>query len=386
MLANEVLGCFSQTLVRQRTDRRCAVRDAASMAKAHSPSPVQIPCEVRRRLLLGAIAALASGRFGEPAQAAPANAPREVRITSRGDSETRILPFYGINGHVNQGGAYAMPFRQQRALLKELGMRTYRNDVWDARGACHLAALCDVLDGSGMVVLPCLTPSLPSSGSERAAYDIGFSLGRGCASILKGRVPVYECGNELETQIVHGDGDTPQNYDRRRWPAYRGLLRGMVEGVRHADPGAKVGLHAGWLHFGALSLLWHGHSPEGLRGEPLRWDVTMYHWYSDMGDIRDIKGIDVLDTLRNAFGQPVCITEFGFRPDGHEAHQANYMANKAFSQFLDVRQRYDIHSAILYELFDMAADNYYGLLDESGRRKKPAYHALKRFIAEHPAT
>ncbi|KAG0191767.1 hypothetical protein DFQ28_010977 [Apophysomyces sp. BC1034] len=387
----ESLARFWLTSVRQRTDTRCAVRDAASMIKAPTPLPARLPSLTRRRLLLGAIAAIASGRFGDPVfgdpvQAASANATRGVQRAGRVDGQACVLPFYGINGHVNQGGAYAMPFRQQRALLEDLGIRTYRNDVWDARGARHLAALCDVLDDSGIVVLPCLTALLPSSDSERAAYDTGFSLGRSCATVLKGRVPVYECGNELETTIVRGDGDTPQSYDKHRWPAYRGLLRGMVNGVRHVDPAAKVGVHAGWLHFGALSMLWNGRSPEGLRGDPLRWDVTMYHWYNDMGDIRDAKGIDVLGTLRSAFGRPVCITEFGFRPDGNEAHQANYITNEAFSPFLAVRQRYDIHSAALYELFDMTADNHYGLLDESGRRKKPAYHALKRFIAKHPVT
>lgn len=339
----------------------------------------------RRRFVLGTVAAALAGRFGDLALAAtPAAA--SANHTAATASGAPVLPFYGVNGHVNQGAAYAMPFTQQRALLEDLGVRVYRNDVWDAPGARRLATLCDALEGSGIVVLPCLTPTLPKHGDERAAYDTGYRLGRTCATTLKGRVPVYECGNELETDIVRGDGDTPDSYDRQRWPAYRGLLRGMVDGVRSADPGAKVGIHAGWLHFGALMMLWNGHSPAGTRHDPLHWDVTMYHWYSDMGDIRSAKGVDVLGTLRRAFGLPICITEFGYRPDGNETHQARYVANEAFPQFLAVRNRYDVQSAILYELFDMAADNHYGLIDGTGRRKKPAYYALKRFIAAHPAT
>lgn len=340
----------------------------------------------RRRFLLGSVAAVLAGRFGDLAHASmPPQAFSGLASAPGLAAQAPVLPFYGINGHVNQGAAYSMPFAQQRALLEDLGLRIYRNDVWDAPGARRLAALCDALDPGGITVLPCLTAPMPTHGNEALAYQTGYALGHTCASTLQGRVPVYECGNELESTLVRGDGATPDSYDAVNWPAYRGLLRGMIDGVRRADPAARVGIHASWLHFGALSMLWSGASPSGLHDTPLRWDVTMYHWYSDMGDIRNAKSMDVLGTLQRAFGLPICLTELGFRPDGSEPHQASYLADNMLEQCLTVRERYNLQSAMVYELFDMSADNHYGLLDLSGRRKKPAYHALKRFIAAHPS-
>jgi hypothetical protein len=279
-----------------------------------------------------------------------------------------------------------MPFERQRDLLLDLGIRYYRQDMWNGEGARNLALLCDVLAPSGISVLPCLTPSLPERGTEGDAYRRGHELGRVAAQNLKGRVAVYECGNELENGIVRFDGSRSDQYNADKWPAYRGVIRGMIDGVRSADANAKVGVHASWLHFGALMMLWHGTQPRGGNSvAPLRWDVTMYHWYSDMGDIRNAKGVDVLDTLRQSFNLPVWITEFGWRPDGSDAGQANYITHDGYSRFLAMRSRYDLQSAFLYELFDMQADNYYGLITGDGHIKKPAYYALKRFIASNPA-
>jgi hypothetical protein len=317
---------------------------------------------------------------------AHANKVAPADTDAHAKSFSQAVPFYGINGHVNQGAAYSMPFERQRDLLLDLGIRYYRNDLWDDEGARNVARLCDVLAPSGISVLPCLTPSLPERGTERDAYRGGYELGRVAAKNLKGRVAVYECGNELENGIVTFDGSHSDQYDAVKWPLYRGVIRGMIDGVRSTDANAKVGIHASWLHFGALMMLWHGTEPRGgNRVAPLRWDVTMYHWYSDMGDIRNAKGVDVLDTVRQAFKLPVWITEFGWRPDGTDAGQANYITNNGFSRFLAMRGRYDLQSAFLYELFDMQADNYYGLLTGDGRIKKPAYYALKRFIASNPA-
>lgn len=331
----------------------------------------------RREFLMTATAALAPiATLARSARAASPLASQASMIS---------IPFYGINGHVNQGGAYQAPFQLQRDLLLDLGVQAYRNDVWDELSARRLGKLDDAFDGSGIMVLPCMTPGLPRDASELDAYRIGYQMSHAVATVLKGRIAVYECGNELENDILVSDGNKREQYNPILWPAYRGLIRGLVDGVRRADPSAKVGVDAGWLHFGALRMLWNGENPlSPERAEPIRWDITMYHWYSDMGNILRAKGVDVLDSLMNSFGKPIWITEFGFRPNGNTHDQANYITNAGFGEFSRLRKRYDVQSAYLYELFDMQAETGYGLLTADGKNKKPAYYVLREFIAANP--
>ncbi|KAG0164656.1 hypothetical protein DFQ30_009637 [Apophysomyces sp. BC1015] len=303
--------------------------------------------------------------------------------------------FFGINGHINSGtadgtrNAYGTALATQISYMRDLSMSNTRQDVWNTAGAKRIASLVDVLAGTGISVSVVITPQLPNT-DEGSAYSSGFQLAYAIASILKGKVLLYECGNEVEISFVSRGGDLHTDYRAASYFAYRGMIRGMIDGVRAADPRAAVAVTAGWLHYGVLQMLADGTDPQGgSGGTRVNWDVTSWHWYSDMGDITNANGINVLDELTRRFQRPIWISEYGYRPYSQSGStllnaQADYLTRQ-MQQFVKLKSQYSLLQSIqLYELFDMSADDGYGLINANAVTKKPAYSAVKNFIANHP--
>ncbi len=137
-------------------------------------------------------------------------------------------------------------------------------------------------------------------------------------------------------------------------------------------------------------MLWNGTNPDGSGGAPqVRWDFTTWHWYSDMGDIENATGgsgtYDVLAHLQSAYGKPIWLTEYGIRPTTLAA-EAAYIGS-SLPEIVQARVTYDVENVSWYELFDdqaIGGDGNYGLIDVDGTTKKPAYGAMKSFIAANP--
>jgi hypothetical protein len=322
---------------------------------------------------------------GAAAGSASASATRRFTSATTG--------FYGLNGHLNSGNAYGtVSMATQLQLMQDLGVTNTRQDLWDVNGAKSLVALADALAGSGIQITAAITPTLPPAGtSEDLAHHIAWQLGYAIASTLKGRVHVYECGNEMENAFIRGAGDKPSDYAAAPYFLYRGVMRGLIDGVRAADSSAAVSVTGGWLHYGVLQMLSDGTDPlGGWSGPTANWDITSWHWYNDMGDITSAGGnkTNVLDELTRRFQRPIWIGELGYRPYGQSGtalwnSQAAYLPN-AMSQFAQLKSQYNIQCIMLYELFDMPTDSGYGLITGDGVTKKPAYSAVKNFIASHP--
>jgi hypothetical protein len=165
------------------------------------------------------------------------------------------------------------------------------------------------------------------------------------------------------------------------------------------------------LHFGFSDMLFAGTQPDGSRGHPVpKWDITSWHWYSDMGDITCVRGhvidgmcvlgINVLDHLQAAYGKPIWITEFGARPDLTEDKAANYLVGEhALAGFVKNAKKYNIQSVAMYELYDdrpYVDGNYgvYSVIEQDDTlkpgyekkllyEKKPRHKDLKEFIETH---
>lgn len=296
--------------------------------------------------------------------------------------------FFGINGHINSGNAYGTAFATQIGYMRDLGVSNTRQDVWNTVGAKRIASLVEALAGTGIGVTAVITPKL-ANVDEASAYSSGFQLAYAIASILKGKVLLYECGNEIEVNFVSRGGNFRTDYKATAYFAYRGLTRGMIDGVRAADPNAAVAVTAGWLHYAALQMLADGTDPHGgTSGPRVNWDVTSWHWYSDMGDITNANGINVLDELTRRFQRPIWISEYGYRPYSESGStllnaQASYLISQ-MQQFVKLKSRYSLLQSVqLYELFDMSADDGYGLIGSDAVTKKPAYSAVKNFIANN---
>jgi Glycosyl hydrolase catalytic core len=304
--------------------------------------------------------------------------------------------FYGVNGHIIQGGAYARTtMATQISQLKDLGMTLYRNDVSSAAEAATVAQLADAGNASGVNVYPVLTPNYRSPANESAAYSDGYSLGQSAAHALVGKVKYYEVGNEFGDDMIacsNCDGTKGSDFDNTLFQKARGEIRGMIDGIKSVDTNAQIIMTAtSWLHTGFTDMLWNGTQPDGSGGHPkVTWDITSWHWYSDMGDITRAGGsnMNVLQYLHNAYGKPIFLTETGVRPGMSDSATASYLVgNTMLAEYQADASQYNIQSVDIYELYDDASnggDGNYGLFTDTGTTQRAAYAAVKTFIAAHP--
>jgi hypothetical protein len=314
--------------------------------------------------------------------------------------------FYGIGGHLQQGiGAYGTggnptkSYARQVSQLRDLGVTIYAQDVFSKGGAEDLAKFARFAKPYCIDVLAVLTPDVQKNVDENAAREEGQRLGEDVAKSLAGLVQYYEVGNEFENDaILQGAvGDKPSDYDNAKFMKARGSIRGMIEGIKRVDPAAKIVLCAfGWLHYGFSDMLFAGTQPDGSGGHPIpQWDITAWHWYSEMHDItsatNDVtteNNINVLKHLRDVYRKPIWITEFGARPDLNEEAAAAYLVGQnALAGFVKVADKYNIQGVVIYELYDDYAyggDGNYGLFSSDGVTKKRRYDAVKNFIKTNP--
>ena len=322
--------------------------------------------------------AVTGTEVANPPPASCSNGPRSV--------------FYGINGHVAQGGPYSTSDdATQIAQLKALGMTVYAQDVWDTVSAQRVARLARVAAQACVDVLTLLVPDFKRAADEAAAYRDGRKLGVDAATAMHGLVHFYQVGNECDNDtIVYGHGDYPGEYDNLRFTKARGSILGMIDGVKAMDPSAKILMcSTGWMHYGFTDMLSAGSQPDGTRGHPVpQWDITAWHWYSDMNDITDAHGVNVLKHLKDTYRKPIWITEYGARPSLSESEAGLYLVGrKALAGFLANAKTYDIQNVDLYSLYDDRAnggDGDYGVVENNAATKKGRYEVIQHFIVTHP--
>jgi hypothetical protein len=345
----------------------------------------------------------ASANPAEPASAASAASPAlpaSPASSAAGDVTTPAHPvptprrFYGVNGHNNEGGAYDISSPAlQLAQLQDLGMKYYRNEVYSQGTANKLANIAQMMDAGGVTVYPVMLMDLNTVADETQAYSAGFVLGQQTATSR--HYPYYEVTNEMEAQALTGnvDGVFPQQYDMDKFRRVRGIIRGMIAGIKSVDTSGKIILGGGtWLHYGFAQMLATGTEPDGSIGHPVvDWDITAWHWYSEQGDITNACGgtgcHNVLQALK-AFGKPIWLNEIGVRPNyGTDQEIAAYLTGSTMmAQFVALASTYDIESIQSYELYDdpVGGEGNYGLLQNDGVTPKAAYAAFRNFVAAHP--
>lgn len=252
--------------------------------------------------------------------------------------------------------------------IKGCGARLCRVD-WGVDWAVQDALLA-AADKAGVEVLPVLFPPSPAEDTEQAWYETSRRYGKECARRYRGHLQFFELSNERECHCMtkwpgggDRDGATMGDYDQAKYAPIRGMLRGLAEGVREGNHEALrlIGT-AGWLHFGFIDLLVRDGVP---------FDVLVWHWYSEMGDmtgsIKSYSGTyTVLDKL-TGYGKPVWVTEGNLRNGclgGNEQVQAEYLARTIKSLAATGK----IGAYVVYELFDepyllsAGGEAFYGLV------------------------
>jgi hypothetical protein len=142
------------------------------------------------------------------------------------------------------------------------------------------------------------------------------------------------------------------------------------------------------MAYRALQMLWNGISPDGtvtgVSGAALvRWDITMYHWYKSSYNILKAGGsaaVDVLQVLKDSFGKPIWLTEFGWSGSLDTPDTAAAYVTSAMTQYKSIKDTYNVQTIMMYCLIDPN----YGLIQADGVTKNPAYDAFKNFVVANP--
>ncbi|MDR5758506.1 lipopolysaccharide biosynthesis protein [Caballeronia sp. LZ035] len=333
----------------------------------------------------------------QTASATPASSPAPASDPASAPAAV-IAPtgsiFYGMNGHVNAAGAYATSSPQQQlAQLKDLNVSMYRNDVSSQADAVKLASVAQMMQPSGVTVYPVLLQVVKDFTDENTAYQKSYTLAQQIVGVQK--YAYYEVTNELAPQCLVGwvDGVHSTDYDNSCFQIARGIIRGMIAGIKSVDPAGKIIIGGNtWMHYGFDQMLANGTQPDGTGGHPVvTWDITAWHWYSEQGDMRHACGgsgcYDVIGTLKS-FGKPIWINEVGIRPDfpGTPDQAAAFLGSDMLGTLLSIAPQYDIESLQMYELYDdpPTGQGPYGVMLNDGTTQKPEYAAFKSFIAAHP--
>ncbi|MFM0170096.1 glycosyl hydrolase [Paraburkholderia sediminicola] len=312
-------------------------------------------------------------------------------------SSGRTGVFYGVVGHVQQGGIYtARSYQAQISQLRDLGMTIYAQDIGDKAAAEQVAQLARVAAAQCVGILPLIiTPDVQANLNESTAYVQGHKLGVDSATALKGLVSYYQVGNEFDNDVIFNgaSGDYPSHYDNAKYRKARGAIRGMIDGIKEVQPSARILLGSlSWLHYGFSDMLRDGTEPDGKRDSKkvVEWDITAWHWYSEMSPNRaswlpkpDILK-HVLTHLSTQYQKPIWITEFGVRPDYSDGDPGAYLVGQdGLAGFVADAKKYGIQNVTLYQLYDQP-DEKYGLIYGDGIKPKQRFEQVKNFIEAHP--
>lgn len=305
---------------------------------------------------------------------------------------------WGANGHPI--AAYTgVPLDGQLDLLQGLGMTSYRVDISDVGGAATLAELVEQAKPRGIAVLPVLTPAVDlDADSVEELHAKAYSLAVTLASRFKDDIRVWELGNELENHAIiqpcemrddgtkypcnwgPAGGGEAADYYGPRWGKVSAVLQGLSEGIESVDPTIRKAMGtAGWGHTGAYELM---------KRDGIRWDISVWHTYG--------QDPEPAFTVLAGYGHPIWVTEFN-QPYGSQngAQQQADGLGIVMNRLLDLRDKYDVEAAYIYELLDEPywAPDYQAVMGlvqlapgESGRWKigepKPAFAVVKAVIGE----
>lgn len=313
--------------------------------------------------------------------------------TSTSASKDRSSLFYGINGHWAQGGPYSwIPLEKQKSALQDLGVTLYHQDVYNLSDAHYIKESAALM--APIKILPVLIPKDNASTEELAEVEAS-KFGAEVAKILKDIVPYYELGNEYDNKCIKGSGyagNHRTDYNNDRYLIRRGLVRGLIEGIRSVDTSTELvgGSMAGWKHYGFGKMLWNGTTPNSETedaSKKVRWDITCWHWYDDMGEVTKAgeteknRGVNTLEQLKTLFARPIMVTEFNTRPNNFTEAELAIRLTSMLDMWTKHAMTYDIVGINLYQLYS-DREGSYGVFKRDGITKVDRYYSYKDFISK----
>jgi hypothetical protein len=300
--------------------------------------------------------------------------------------------FYGINGH------YDYPFTPTQIVgaLTALGCTTYRMGCVNKPTQLNpVISMARAFQSAGLKLFTLVNYGVRDANgvlytSETAAYNACFA---GAAAIATALAPygvtTYECGNELtrDPAIILNSataGTKPGDFNNANWAIMRGVMRGMIDGIKSVQPSARCGINFCVADVAAADMLWDGQQPDGTGGYPtVRWDITTWHNYQPYGDIFNIgtdgagPGFNLPVYCKARYGVPFMITEWNAGPEQVPTSRAVYVSQQ-LSEFYAARDVDGIESVMYYEL--TSGDLTYGIVTDALVPIQPTYSAFQSFV------
>lgn len=285
----------------------------------------------------------------------PVNTTPETPTTPLPINRTDFI--FGVNGHPLGQAPYTNTSPEtQINLLKDMGMTWYRIDVHSmSDGRITVPYMYNPIkaaaDKGGVKFLPVLySRTLKLNVDEKASYEAGKALGGNFAAKYADHFDYYELANELDLQLVlkgsngfHLSGELPSHYDQQKFRIIAAYLKGMNDGVKLNDPGAKTMINTSWMHYAYLHML---------EDYGVNYDIVAWHWYYEMDKAIAGKPYNISDiTLKIASlfpNKPIWFTEVNTRYNHTEQQQNDFL--KAFYE--KCKNNPQVKALLLYELFD----------------------------------
>jgi hypothetical protein len=302
--------------------------------------------------------------------------------------------FYGINGHPD----YTWTAQTWVDKCHQIGCKRIRMDTWGADTTmvpriADLQAAIQALDPL-IDIMPAITMGFnTTTGTESSNYMDGYNAGRYVAQQLgpKG-ITNYECGNELLTDdrvwpngaALGLAGDVRSQYaSGAPWACLRGMLRGMMDGVKSVDASYRVGINYTVCQIAASDMMWNGEESNGTTGWPVvRGDFITWHNYRVYGSLWDMgtnghgSNFNLMSYISATYGVPIMITEWNSNPEDNDMVATNWM-NSFHQNAWDNRIAQKIESVQYYQADGQAPQ--YGLFFNPAKTA-----AYANFTAAHP--
>lgn len=274
--------------------------------------------------------------------------------------------FYGINMHPGYSWTPAV----MTSSCQSVKCNNIRFDCWDTTTATKVAADYTAIKAidSTFKVMPCISQPPEFGSSEATNYSDAYALAASMATILYAAgITDYECGNEILTYsevfpTAGIPGDSISDYNNANWPAARGWIRGLIDGVKSVHSAARCGVNFCIAQVAASDMLWNGTAPDGSTGHPtVRWDITTWHNYQVYGNLFAIgtethgSAFNLIAYVAAAYGKPIMITEWNSNPEDTDAAGAAFMATWLANAYAN-RVTYDIESVFFYQADGGPAD------------------------------
>lgn len=301
--------------------------------------------------------------------------------------------YWGINGHpLTQGDYVRKTYDDQIKYLKDLNVDYYRIDVLLhksglIRNEPGFSYFHNRLKDAGIKPFYVLMQYDILGDDSVFVYKENYKQGEQFALRHKNLSDVIEIGNEEDLKIIKSgdnDGTKASHYHSEKAQQLMWQLSGFIDGLKSIRPDIKISISLTWTHWYYLDLL---------QEYKVNYDIIGYHWYSNMGDITNVRQPygNFLPHIAKKYNKDIWITEFNTfygTKNTSEQKQHDYVKRN----ILALLEQGLVKAFFFHELFDQPAlrqrypgEADYGILTKEGSayKKKMIYHTFKEIIQDN---